>query len=462
MCLNAEVVAAAGCYDTCDMCARTTYPPPTISLSSFADCNHNKTNCHSQIGREFYLMFLEDLPSSYNDYSNLELIITADAEGIVNIQCPAISVSITANLHKGSQSFTLDKAAKTRPLQNERKGVRVSATVDISVYAMNMRLYQSEGFTALPVDIIGKKYTVITFTPTRKSLIGITAIEDDTKVTIRLNCTNPITIEGVQRSVKTGPFQLILNRYHTFQLEHSEDLSGTRIESDKSVSVVTGNQCSFGADNRYNYQCTHLCEQVPPITSWGRNFIVPSIRNIGSSVIRIVAAYGYTNITVTGKTIKEFFELADPNYRKDVNIGKQTVSIEASGPIYVLLIPQFTSNDYNGFMVSVPAVEQYGHYYHIATPPAHFSTHYMVVLVSSKSDSLRFMRLNNNHIDENAGIENTMTVNGEDHTALTFPISPKDYTVTNILPSSNFGLLVYGFGTHEAYGYPGGMNLKTE
>lgn len=441
------------------MCTHTTYPPPTVSVESFADCSKNSTNCHDHIGKEFFLMFLENIDTGYNDFDYLEVLITAEEDGVLIVQCPGIGLSVEKSISKGKQSVQIDKSARAKPLQNERKGIRVSSTVNISVYAMNMRQYESEGYTALPVDAIGTKYILATYLVSRKSQIGISAPHDGTVVTVHLNTTTPMLIDGVNRTRETGPFEIILNRYHTFEFKHSEDLSGTVLESNKDISVVAGNLCEMGSYS-YKYECTHFCEQVPPVSSWGRYFIVPRISNVTGSFIRIVVVYGYTRINVTGKSVRKQFKLTDPNHRIDVDIGTDAVAVEASHPIYVLLVPKFTSNNFNSFMVSVPAIEQYGHFYHVVTPTKGFSSHYISIIINSKNNQLALTRLDNGHLSEHASDEQSVVVNGEAYTALTVAIAAKSHNITHLITGTNFGVLVYGFGTHEAYGYPGGMNLN--
>lgn len=455
ICNNTELIISSGCFDTCNMCARTTYPPPSVFPESFMDCNG--FNCHGNIGKEFYLMFLEILENGYHDFDHLELIITADQEGVVNIQCPALNLLLTKNINAGQQSIKIDKSARAKELQNEAKGIRVSSTVNITVYAMNMKQYGSEGYAALPVDVLGQQYTILTYKPTRKSLIGITATTDATVVNIHLNSSKPLLIEGVNRTSKGGSFEITMNRLNTFQFASTDDLSGTVISSNNAISVFTGNLCASSSNA---IQCSHFCEQVPPIESWGRHFIVPRISNVTGSFIRIVAAYGYTNISVTGRTIRKNYMITDPNHRIEIDIGSKTVSVEASRPIYILLVPKYTSTSFNSFMISVPAIEQYSHYYHIALPSSGYTSHYMIVLIASKQNQLLYMRLDNNHLNENPTDEETVVVNGEDYTALTVAITAKVHIVTNLYKNAKFGLMLFGFGTNEAYGYPGGMDLR--
>ena len=64
-------------------------------------------------------------------------------------------------------------------------------------------------------------------------------------------------------------------------------MTGTKIESSSHVGVLSGHRRTGVEDNEGS---DHLEEMIPPINTWGKEFIVPSILYRNSyDLIRFVA-----------------------------------------------------------------------------------------------------------------------------------------------------------------------------
>lgn len=55
-------------------------------------------------------------------------------------------------------------------------------------------------------------------------------------------------------------FSLILNRFETYQIEHTVDMTGTVVESSSPIAVFSGNDCNILNGQGF---CDHLIEQLP-------------------------------------------------------------------------------------------------------------------------------------------------------------------------------------------------------
>ena len=74
------------------------------------------------------------------------------------------------------------------------------------------------------------------------------------------------------------------------------DLTGTKITTDKPISLFSGHECAFIPYTIFS--CDHLAEQIPPTELWGTVHYFAPLANRTSYMIKIVAAYDFTNIDI--------------------------------------------------------------------------------------------------------------------------------------------------------------------
>lgn len=94
------------------------------------------------------------------------------------------------------------------------------------------------------------------------SYVGILATENTTVVVVTLNAT--VTYDGVTY-LANQRIHLTMNEGDTVQLQSVEDLSGTRVSSDKPVAVFSGNTKAEITPRRSGV----LQYQMIPVRSWG-------------------------------------------------------------------------------------------------------------------------------------------------------------------------------------------------
>lgn len=66
-------------------------------------------------------------------------------------------------------------------------------------------------------------------------------------------------------------FSLILNRFETYQIAHTVDMTGTVVESSSPIAVFSGNDCNILNGQGF---CDHLIEQLPPTSRRGSHINV--------------------------------------------------------------------------------------------------------------------------------------------------------------------------------------------
>jgi hypothetical protein len=100
------------------------------------------------------------------------------------------------------------------------------------------------------------------------TLFGIVAAESGSTI---VTITPSVTTSGHTVGV---PYNITLTQGQTYLLKNGSstaDLTGTSISATQNVAVFGGNQCAnIPAGKTY---CDHIVEQLPPLTSWGKEFV---------------------------------------------------------------------------------------------------------------------------------------------------------------------------------------------
>ena len=113
-------------------------------------------------------------------------------------------------------------------------------------------------------------------------------------VTTRIGDTNVTLIPGIE-------YSFVINRLQTVYLSSTNDLTGTRIVTNKPVSVFSGH--GFTGILWNNAPRAHLIEQMPPTTLWGDvYYVIPFANQLGYAVSVIAASECVVNIYCTNFT----------------------------------------------------------------------------------------------------------------------------------------------------------------
>ncbi len=404
------------------------------------------TTAQDSKGKEFWICF----PGNQQSLST-ELYITAFQSSIVKVEIPGIGFSQTVTVPAGGiQLVTLPGNVQVQSkFIADKKGIHISASTEVTVYGMNAVTSSTDAFLAYPVDAIGKEYYVMAyskdFSYALPSQATIVATEDETKITIISSLTDADFIAGI-------PKDIMLDKGEVYQLRSNidgADFTGTKIIADKVVSVFGGAQCTNVSDGLR--ACDHLVEQIPAINTWGKKFItVPLATRLKGDVFRFLAQKDSTAVSINGVVVDsleagEFFETI-------VNSNTYN-SISSSKPI---LVAQYSRSSQADNIVSDP-------FFALITPEEQYISEY-TVSAGTKNILNNFL-----NIAASSAAKSDIKIDGKNVDALLWklipgtssygaqvPVQTGVHSVSGKLP---FGLLVYGFGTYDSYGYSGGQSF---
>lgn len=191
----------------------------------------------------------------------------------------------------------------------ETNGIHVTASQPVAVYAMNYtRNGLSAAFTAYPTNLLGTNYCLMARPAycEADSEFGIVATANNTTVTI-----TPSPTADLAGSLWNNP--ITLQQGQTYQINSIDpsgtgidDVTGTRVTSDKPIAVFAGASAAFlpVADGNVAAAGNPLMQEQLPVESWGTQTLGLSFagRTNGDSY-RVLAAYNNTVVSITGTVV---------------------------------------------------------------------------------------------------------------------------------------------------------------
>lgn len=179
-------------------------------------------------------------------------------------------------------------------LVNQKSAVRISSSTEISVVSFNRRHKTGDGTVVSPTAALGTEYLV--FTPRGGSLRMdklLAIVNGDSPNPITILPSADVRLRGGGRWKSGKPVIFTLAPYASYLIRSHNTWPGL-VRSKYPVAIIAGHQClSMGSG------CEHVYEQLPPVASLGKDYMVPrtgSCRATNWAVI--VAAEDNTELTL--------------------------------------------------------------------------------------------------------------------------------------------------------------------
>lgn len=195
------------------------------------------------------------------------------------------------------------------------------------------------------------------------SFIHLIGTEDNTSVTI--TPTQTLSSLGDYGCIGTAGQQcsFTINKLQTLILQSPSDLTGTKIVSNKPISVFSGHDCAKVPIN-VTANCKPVIEQIPPVVTWGKTFLVgPLLGHQHGEWYKIMAAEDNTNVNVycvgPGVYSKTFLLPTEGSTYFFTPGLNRRCSIRGDRPLLVMLFATNDGEEPNTFMALVPPVKQY-------------------------------------------------------------------------------------------------------
>ena len=434
-------------------------------------------------GREFQVVFMPT--NGADEFPAYYLILSSDqpTTGTITYGATGKALSVTIPTANKPVYLSLDTFSLLLPDINVNEISRQSLTVrfnhEVTLWGMNTMRWSSDGFLGLPEEALGEAYMIFSYpntiepSPSGQTLetsdfpsqFAVVATENQTYVTI----TPTASING---RGNTEQFIVTLDKGEVFlgaardserTLRAGRDLTGTRISANRPVGVYAGQQRTNIPWNE-TIGRDHLVEQLPPLKFWDSAAVATPHYQIektlpDSNVVRVLAAYDNTSITINGENVATLN--AGQVYEKLLLEG---MYIQGSQPILVGQLHHSSvpaaflmqANDSIGdpFMAIAQGVHQYQSFYAVERfESKDFWYHYANLSITRSG--LENLTIDGTIIPEEI-YTSFIPIPGTDYLYAQLNLFPGYHTFASTEP---FGLMLYGYGPYNSYGFPAGMKF---
>ena len=338
-----------------------------------------------------------------------------------------------------------------------RHGIHItSGDKQIIVCGRADRKGTSDAFLALPYtrsSVNEYIYYAVTYRVWRKkSEILVVASEDNTTITLRY---------------KDVYLNISLNKMETYIYKSVDDLTGTRVVSNKPISFYSGNECTQVPHGRGG--CDHLTEQFPSTTRWGSSFLsAPLFSRQSGDRYRVVASQPSTTVTFTCSTdpqpaISTTYPLTSPGDWEEIATDNGTFcAIKSNNPVLLVqYMLGYTVDRIIGdpSLMMVPAIEQYTNNY-VFPKVSGFDLNALTVFVTPEYYQPDMIYID----DVSQEGADWAVINCTDNSICGYAAYANFSAGTHRLyhknESARIGALVYGGSRVISYAYQGGLHSK--
>ena len=240
------------------------------------------------------------------------ILINTDSHPVSYLmEAPGIGYIRSGNISASEKKIVdIPSEAEVSSIDDQNKGIYLTTTSDnVTVIGQSINGNSTDTFTLLPVaSRNAEKYTYYTISTGLVSPDGhnntilVVGTEDNT--TLELTVTREVQVKisnNVDNLVPDNMYSFAISKFQTVYISTEKDLSGTKVTTDKPVSVFSGHQ--FGYVDNWSGG-NYLAEQIPPTANWDNVYY---FANTGQSKVRILAAENFTIVNMHCDGIKESY-----------------------------------------------------------------------------------------------------------------------------------------------------------
>lgn len=454
----------------------------------------------SNTGQEFYFSFIPAW-DGLNNEPDIKLFISSNIKTLVTVEVKSHSFKQTKfTIPNQIIEFSLpaDIAQPYRKQEFEppepdnvwkQAGIHVYADAPIVCYGMSKNLYSSDGFLAIPVNMLGKNYIISSSqdpanntTTWFPGYTAVTAAYDQTKVTFTMGGTAWSKTAGGLMPSATSAWNL--NAGDVLLIASSgqySDISGSTVSATKPVSVVSGSYCAYVPSNVGVGD--YMIEMEIPTHLWGTLYQVPPIPSkTKNSYVRIFAKEAKTKIYRDGQQIGflrtaggvdgdgYLFMRADEGTARPITFGGdkpiavtqyntgQQDDNTTGDPLQVVIIPpeQYT----NEFVFCTPNLngnKAYNDYY--------INICYEATQFGTIPDDMEFAKLEDSVynwqklIDISPNPGQPFETTSQPLKYYSKSLSLTEEGVYKMKSGKPFQVYLYGFSQYDAFGFPAAADL---
>ncbi|KAG8570029.1 hypothetical protein GDO81_014653 [Engystomops pustulosus] len=394
-------------------------------------------------GTEFITAFMQNHNKNSGN-PTLSLSITALQDSTtVSVRINTISAS------SFNPKLTLNKLEETKvqlpsKIQLMDSGtsnyvVSVTSNKPVSVVSVNFKDLSADSASLYPLTELGTEYYIVTPPEGSSKEFAIIAKEPST---VTIFPTGTLSYAGKTYG-KGKSFKFTLESYQAIQFQSDDDLSGTKVLSNKAVAVLSGHTCSLKFT-----KCNHVYEQLQPTFIWGTTFFIPTVSfQAKYDLVYVTAATDDTIVNYQAGSLQKSEELDAGNTLELQLTSDAPLFINSTDGIQVLYYSTGGNKgtiSYDTVLMTVPDLTSFCTSYQ-AVDLDDFSNEAILVAKSSDLKSITVNKASLNGVNWNP-------IQGTVYSWVEFPLtsSSTKYVFESI--NSPFSLSVFGISNLNAFG----------
>ena len=356
--------------------------------------------------------------------------------------------------------------------RERNKGIHVYATGDEPIFVLcanYLDFFNYATFLAYPYqefEVDNYEYRVLSVNDDfhTLSLFLLVSSENDTEITIvpNQNIELPQDMQNADSELvsvlKGETHQFTLHKLQTLLVYHSDDLTGSKIVSNKPLTVISGHECALVPLGTFD--CEHIAVQVPPTATWGTEFLITGFagRDSDQNIYRVVSSEENTTLAITCENSTRF--ITQRVYEFATSQDTPLCYVESTEPIFLTQLAVGGQIDFLGDpAISIVApIDQYiNEVEFISLSTLDFPKSYISVTVPAEHYDPDRILLNDERLscEWKAIYDRTQSIIG--YGCSTTLQSDVNTTTQHVLTHSNINgrlsAIVYGFNSFPQQGY---------
>ncbi|XP_072028140.1 uncharacterized protein [Amphiura filiformis] len=422
-------------------------------------------------GSEFVFAFPTQSHPPRDYEPSLQITSVSDTTVSINISFPYLDdddTIVTEVLPGQFIIVDLPQEVMAVPKEHYQRGT-VFVQTDGDIFVVAIAYIESApnlaSFNILPTSALNREYVIVDWPSSAdyyRAEFVITSLHDETNIRYILTST-PI-IPGSPREAV-----IQLQRYETVQFQVDKttgrSLSGSRIWSDKPISIVAGCECA-DVPLLPITSCDYVAVHLIPFEKWGLFYSLAPFggRERSGYFVRIVAGRDDTLVTI-GNSYGQILLNAGKVYEQRI-LTENIITIAGTKPIFVVqYAPSHHIDDVgDSLMLIVPPIEQYIN--EVISFAVFDSTAYRIeadyISIHTECDNIDDLLLDGLPLDDSWKMlrdDDAIMCAAQN----TINSSQSVYNISHLSSDARISAMLYGFGKSlnaVSYGHAAGFGLE--
>ncbi|XP_077312503.1 IgGFc-binding protein-like [Lithobates pipiens] len=309
-------------------------------------------------GTEFITTYLQNGANGLSGQKCILRVAGLHDNTTVTVSLTGESFKTTFEIqNKNALTLTLPTSAEVRGSGVFTKTVHIKATSPIIVVLLHEKFRTAETTVLLPLSSLGTLYYLYTPKTGSSGSSKVFSVLATEETTVEIHNKGFVQLNG-KGYRPNSVITITLAAMEGVQILSPEDLSGSKVVTNKPVAVLSGNTCA-----QKNTKCNHAFEQLLPVPNWGIRYLVAPVSILSqqkSDTVAVISA-GPTEVTYTSGDKQEKQNMVEGQVL-ELDISSAPLKIEADSGVQVIFLSSGGKGrryEYSPFMMNILDVDSY-------------------------------------------------------------------------------------------------------